>query len=404
VTARSGENALPPTPRSGHSAELAFLVVALRALLSEEPQRELAGLDTSRLDWQWVLKRAEEERLAALLYSVLRSLPLSATIRDCLRAAWVAVKRQHLLCVEQLSGILHAFEREGVPVILLKGPALAEALYRDPGLRPFTDLDLLIHRADLPQALQVLSSLAYHHLAADRSLEFELAYVGAACFVSTSGESADLPLDLHWELLTHPGGAPARLISTQEVWDRTVKVERWNRPAFALSLEDLLIYLALHWAIHHAFVGLIWQLDVALLLRRHGATLDWEAVAERAHRWRVRGALYFALRGVQERFGVQVPLSLLADLRPRGARPAAAAWLLSRTDERLGRLDHLIPFLLMDRGSDCLRTLAEGALPPAAWVRCRCSQPSLFRGYLTHYGRLGEVCLRAVRGALARPA
>lgn len=386
------------------SAELAFLVAAARAFLDEKPLGDPQAFGAEGLDWGRVLRRAQDERLASLLYAVLRSLPSPVPVLDHLRAAWVAFRRQHLSAVEQLSEVLLALERQGVPVILLKGPVLAEALYRDPGLRPFTDLDLLIDRADLPQALQVFSALGYRHLAADRSLEFELAYVGAACFVGAKRKAEGLPLDLHWELLTHPGVAPAGVIDTREVWDRAVKVEWWNRPALALSPEDLLIYLALHWAIHHAFAGLIWPLDIALLLRRHGAALDWEAVAERARRWRVRGALYFALRGAEERFGAQVPVSLMAGLRLRGARPAAAAWLLSRTDERLGRLDHVIPLLLMGRGSDVLRALAAGALPPAAWIRCRYGGASLLCGYLAHYARVGRICTRAVRAGVGDPA
>lgn len=380
-----------------HSAELAFLVAALRAFLNEEPLSEFSTRTAPSLDWGWILRRAEDERLASLLYAVLRSLPSPVPILDRLRAAWVAFRRQHLLGVEQLSGILLAFERQGVPVIVLKGPALAQALYRDPGLRPFTDLDLLIHRADLRQVLQVLSSLGYRHLAAGRPLEFELAYVGAACFVHTSGESAELPLDLHWELLTRPGVAPPSVMDSREVWDRAVKVDGWSRPGLTLCPEDLLIYLALHLAVHHALSGLLWQLDLALLLRRHGATLDWEAVAERARRWRVAGALSFALREVQERFGVEVPSSLLAPLRPPGLRHSVLDWLRHRRDEQLGRLDYLIPLLLLDRGFDLFWLLARGALPPAGWVRCRYGGRSLLRAYLAHYGRIGKICARTVR-------
>ncbi len=386
--------------RSGHSADLAFLVAALRAFLDEEPLGARRAFGADSLDWGWILRRAQEERLAPVLYAVFRALPSPVPILDSLRTSWLAGRRQHLLGVEHLRGLLSVFEREGVPVIPLKGPALGEALYRDPGLRPFTDLDLLIHRADLRQALQVLSSLGYRHLAAGRPLEFELAYVGAACFVSPSGEPSGLPLDLHWELLTHPGVAPASVVDSREFWDRAVKVEGWSRPVLALCPEDLLIYLALHWAVHHAFAGLIWKLDLALLLRRYAATLDWDAIAERAHRWRVRGVLYFALRLVQEDFGVGPSPSLLARLRPHGARSFVVDWLLSRRDERLGRLDHVIPLLLMDWGSDVLRTVASGALPAAGWVRCRYGGGSLLRAYLAHYGRLGKICARMMQAGV----
>lgn len=391
-------------PRAGHSYELPFLVAAARAFLADEPLGEVPALPAHAPDWERVLKRAEEERLAALLYAVFSAYSPPIPILDRLRTAWVAAQRQHLLGVEQLQGLLDAFEREGVPVVLLKRPALAEALYRDPALRPFTDLDLLIPRADLGRALRLLSEMGYRHLADERPFEFELGYAGAACFVSARGRPFEFPLDLHWELLTHPGGVPARGIDRREVWGRAVKGQWGNRPTRVLCPEDLLIYLALHWAVHHAFAGLIWQLDLALLLRRHGATLDWEAVGERARGWRIRGALYFALRMVQERLGVPVPVPLLSDLRPRGVRASAVAWLLRRRDERRGRLDHAIPLLLMDRGSDFVRALACGALPLPGWACLRYGKGSLLGAYLAHYARLGSVALRTLRAASRSPS
>lgn len=46
-------------------------------------------------------------------------------------------------------------------VACLKGLALADGLYEDPGLRPSTDLDLLIADADFTAAIEVLSALGW---------------------------------------------------------------------------------------------------------------------------------------------------------------------------------------------------------------------------------------------------
>ena len=384
------------------SADQTLLGGATRAFLNEESPSETLALAAGALNWDWVLRRAEAERLGALLYAVLRSLPLPDGVLDRLRVAWVSGRRQHLLGVEQLSGVLSAFEREGLPVLTLKGPALAEMLYRDPGLRPFTDLDLLIRAADVSRAVLLLSALGYRHLDIGNSLPYELAWRHAASFVSAENRPGHLPIDLHWGLLDSPGIAPAPEIDLQEIWGRAVKVEAWEQPARGPCPEDLLIYLALHWAVHHAFSGLIWRLDLALLLRRYGATLDWKAVAERARRWRVRGALYVALRKIEVEFGVESPPAFLARLKRGGPRLALVEWLSRRRGEQLERLDYLIPVLLMDRGSDVLRALASGALPPAGWARFRYGKESLLGAYLAHYSRIGRVCLRTLRGTLAR--
>ena len=295
--------------------------------------------------------------------------------------------------MEQLRSLLAAFDRASVPVMPLKGPALGEALYRDPGLRPFTDLDLLVRRADVPRAVRLLSTLGYRALEHQRPLAYELADATAACFVAVERGSGTLPVDLHWGLVGFPGGIGPRALDTEEVWGRAVTEERWGRQVLALGREDLVLYLALHLAIHHPLDGLAWQLDVALLLRRDGAAMDWERAIGRARRWRVAGAFYFALSRVERRFAACVPPAVLAALRPRGARGAILDRLGARSD-RLGRFDHLIPLLLLDRGADLARGLTAGVLPAPAWVRRRYGTGSALYGYVMHYGRLGGIAAR----------
>lgn len=383
-----------------HSRAEAFLSSAVRAFLNEQPPDETFAAGS--LDWDWIQRRAEAERLAPLLYAVVRSLPLPGAVLDRLRAAWIGGRRQHLLGVEQLCGVLGAFERERLPALTLKGPALGEMLYRDPGLRPFTDLDLLVRAADLSRAVSLLSALGYRDLEDGHSLEYRLAWRHSASFTGAESPGDRLPIDLHWGLLESPGIAPTPPIDLDEIWERAVKVGAWDQPARTFGPEDLLIYLALHWALHHAFSGFIWGLDLALLLRRSRGDLDWGAVAERGERWGVRSALYFALREVEDQFAVGVPAAFLARLRPWGLRPVALQWLSRRKGERLERLDYLVPILLTDRSDDLLRAFVSAALPPAGWARFRYGKESLLRAYLAHYGRIGRVCLRTLRATLSR--
>jgi len=71
-----------------------------------------------------------------------------------------------------------------------------------------------------------------------------------------------------------------------------------GQEALGLCPEDLLLYLSVHLAVHHALAGLLWYYDLFLIERWRG-TLDWEALIAWASRWRVRAALYFALWELQ---------------------------------------------------------------------------------------------------------
>jgi hypothetical protein len=67
------------------------------------------------------------------------------------------------LFVDAVTAEVHdALARAGVPAILLKGPAIAEWLYRDRGeLRTYGDTDLLVQRADWYRAVDVLRGLGF---------------------------------------------------------------------------------------------------------------------------------------------------------------------------------------------------------------------------------------------------
>lgn len=301
---------------------------------------------------------------------------------------------RHRLGVEALRALLDAFERAAIAVIPLKGPLLAEALYDEPGLRPFTDLDLLVRRRDVPRAVALLATLGYRALEHERPIAYELAHATAACFVPAGSTGISYPVDLHWGLVGFPAGVAPRTLDAEEVWAHAVTEERWGRPILQLCREDLLLYLALHLAVHHPLGGLPWQLDLALLVRR-GQDLTWERVTERARGWGVAGAAYFALRLVEDRFAPGVPASALARLRPRGPRGALLD-RIARSSGARGGVDHFVDLLLLDRMSDLCRALAALACPSPAWVQSRYATPSALRGYLVHYGRIGKILSRSL--------
>lgn len=303
--------------------------------------------------------------------------------------------RRHLLGSASLRAVLAALARAGVPALPLKGPVLAEALYDPPEERPFTDLDLLVRRADVPAALGVLAALGYRHLPGGRPLAHERAHAAAAVFVREDDPSS-VPVDLHWELVA-PAGVVRRFpVPVEEVWARSVPAPEWGPLARRLSREDLLLYLALHLALHHPLGGGRWRQDIVRLLHRFGAVLDWAAVGERAERWGVRAAVAFALARVGAGPGARNP-PVPPALRP-GRLRAALIERLARRPAGEGRLDHVAALLVAESLPALAATVIAGALPPPAWVRARYGAPDAARGYAKHLGRLAS----SVRRALAR--
>jgi hypothetical protein len=297
-----------------------------------------------------------------------------------------------LVLSRELAGLLRRFEAAGLPVIPLKGPVLGESLYPDPALRPSSDLDLLIRPETLLPVDGLLQSLGYRRLPDAHSWGFDIAYDRATLYEGPSG----IRVDLHWGLLSDPRYSWNEREGLT-VWDRAVRIRVAGEEALGLTPEDLLLYLALHLAVHHGLAGLLWYWDLFLILDRWGDTLDWRAVIERASRWRVRTALYFALIGLELFFDASAPVSVMARIRPRGPRAAAIEWLLRhRGAQRRAQLEPLIALLLADRSRTLLAPLGHVLCPPPAWVRARYAGAgsSLLTQYLAHYRGAGEVMRR----------
>jgi hypothetical protein len=355
------------------------------------------------LSWDRVLTIAEAEGLAPALGFVVDARPPAAmplAVRERLRQALADSTAGQLILGRELERLLEALDRVALPAIPLKGPALAETLYPKPVLRPSSDLDLLVRPETVLGVDGVLHRLGYRRLADDHSWDFDLAWDRATLYEGP----ARVRVDLHWSLLSEPLYAWDEAAG-RAVWERAVTIPLAGRGALGLCPEDLLLYLAAHLAAHHGLAGLLWYWDLALLLGRWADRLDWDAIAARAARWRVRTALYFALLGCQRLFAIAAPARVLAELRPRGLRAAALRRLLRRYEaDRLKRLEHLIALLLVDRTRDLIAPLTATLMPSPAWLRARYegASASLLGHYLAHYGRMVTIAAAAIAPGPAR--
>jgi len=366
------------------------LIAVARAFLEGHPLRHTMRAVAAR-DWAATVERAENERLAPILYVALRGGAAPAGVLARLRASWMAAECQQLLAGKQLRDIVGAFHDAGIQTIVLNGPALAASYYPDPALRPFIDLDLLVRRTDRERALDILLARGYTLETPGRSLD----HVPAAYLAAPDG-SGLLPVDLHWECVAQSAAGRAAEQAADEIWSRAVPAPAWGSAARTLAPEDFLIYLAANFAIHHTLTGALWQLDLALVLQRHGGTLEWDAIAARARRWGAASAVYFSLRSVGGDLGVSAPTPAMNRLRPGDLRVTLIDRLQRPDVPPPARLEYLIGVAMLDRYSDIARTLASGLVPPPGWLRSRYDSRSIVAAYLTHYGRVARSVARAM--------
>lgn len=171
-------------------------------------------------------------------------------IRDySLRACSAARQLQQAYRIYSLEAALHerrlkhviaVMRSFGAEPVLVKGWAIAR-LHREPGLRPYCDLDLCV----LPD----------HYAAARAALRSP----------ETGGGTVDL----------HPGFGKFYERQADQIFARSQLVSLGNLEVRVLGPEDNLRFLSLH-LLRHGAVRPLWLADIAVLLESRTNDFDWD--------------------------------------------------------------------------------------------------------------------------------
>jgi hypothetical protein len=274
-------------------------------------------------DWEAILRKAERWGMAPLVYVNVRQAGRAADVPQ--PVAEILRHRYHrdaLHGVAQraaLRTILLRLAEARVPVIVLKGAALAALVYPSPTLRPMRDIDLLVHGRDrarvdaLVGSLREASARAHGsdpHVGPER---FGLLDIG--CHICRPPLAARMPIEDFWQR--------ARPAQIESVATRV------------FSPEDLLLHLGLHLTIQLAdadrCVGGVRTLcDIGATCRRYGEGIDWRRLVTQAKAYGIAKQLAYAFGLARDLVGGAVPARALEDLRagfgrlPREERLVAA--------------------------------------------------------------------------------
>jgi hypothetical protein len=218
----------------------------------------------------------------------------------------------------------------GVPVIVLKGAALAETVYGSLALRPMSDLDLLVHHEHVPLMAQVLEREGY---ALSSQLLPPAYYQHNHFHLPYRGRQGEVLVEVHWQLQETLGVQQPDLA---EIWRGAVPARVAGVETLVMGCEELLLYLCLHLQKHgyynrylrtrpdaaayilhgHGTNRLLWFCDVWEVVQRYQAELDWPRVVAKARRWSIEGTVYCTLDLLARLFGPSPAAPVLARLHP----------------------------------------------------------------------------------------
>jgi hypothetical protein len=233
------------------------------ALDPDELAAWTAGVDLQNLD-------AGSVRLLPGLYLRLKESgldhPWLATMRGWYRRTFY----RNRLIVHRGLELAEKLESCGVPTLLLKGSPLIALYYKDAGVRPMGDFDVMIDESFSRRQIEAILAEGGGARLRTRSLH-------ADTYVDSDG----FEYDLHWHLV------PELAIAGQSrgLWSRAADVAIQGRRFRTLSTEDHVFHALIHGMRVSDVPPMRWIVDVATIARRaeaDGQAVDWLSVAESA--------------------------------------------------------------------------------------------------------------------------
>lgn len=219
---------------------------------------------------------------------------LNADTRECWRGAVAAATLAGLQMHRELQRLQRILADAGIPVVPLKGPALADRLYGDSALRVSADLDLLIPLEKLDAASALLKKEGWHpDFDPKRMASLTDTRVRWNHGTFTHNQRGWI-VEVHWQLFITWLGRRSMPLTAND-W---LNADRSDN-------EELLLYLCLH-GTKHWWRQLKWVVDIDRCVRlAHG--LDWERLSRVAGARGCQRALDLGLWLACEFCGLQLP-------------------------------------------------------------------------------------------------
>ncbi|MFC1548576.1 nucleotidyltransferase family protein [Candidatus Omnitrophota bacterium] len=276
----------------------------------------------------------------------------------------------NLLLRERVENILRPFNEAGIPVILLKGIAMLNDIYRDTNDRVLGDVDMLVKKKDFEKVKHILTSAGFSFIHGNM--------VNAEVYGAET--PVEIYIDLHNHLMNPKSPAQKKVYDPDEsgIWDNAVPVEFGGQKAYTLCIEDRIIYLCFH-MLKERFSKDKWFKDLILLIREKNNEINTSKLIDTAKKYGTYKLCAFIIDYLNRSYETEI--GLLKEHHPEkdflfyGIECAIFRLMLCRFTRIIFPVRELLWILVMDSASKKLGFLKDlflylpGKLNPAKLKR-----------------------------------
>ena len=230
------------------------------------------------VDTDLVFDTSVEHRCAPALYLWLRG--QDGVPPELVEALWAAHRDQtmrHMRTLAELSRVKGALDAAGIRWVVVKGPVLSERLWPRSDMRQYADLDVVVDRRQLGEALDALEEGGATLV--DRNWPMIRSTMRAELTLRLPHGTA---LDLHWHLVNERSERRMFDFPVEEMLARRVPAGLEGLQVDTLDPVDTVLHLAYHTA-RSGGQRLMWFKDFASAVQAPG--MSWDVLQDRAARY-----------------------------------------------------------------------------------------------------------------------
>jgi hypothetical protein len=254
------------------------------------------------IDWQYTLEQLKREGIAPMLWFYIDINELKPLIFENVYSSLADYFKinliQNMSALGEAKKAFSKFRAAGIPLVVLKGLFLIEYVYPHPAMRGLSDIDILVHKADIFRVDECLQLLGYS--AKDSTPKIAVNNPpGYLASLDYFHEKASVHhIHVHWHLVNT--SVPAYMFTPgmdmEYIWEKTIVAKIADIDVKILCPEHAFIYLCEHaLRVGHSFDRLILVSDIILLWKAYEDRINWIRLWEESRKLHLDRFLFLAL-------------------------------------------------------------------------------------------------------------
>ena len=230
-------------------------------------------------------------------------------VKEQLMERFKGVYRYYLykneILMHRIGSLLAAFEDAGIETMVLKGAALIQLYYRESGLRPMLDADVLVHANQAKQAMELLTKLRWKPVRYTQP-QMRIPILHSTPFEDGGGRQVDLHWHLFWECFNAS--------DNDDYWTNSIPIKIGGVQTLALSPTDQLLHTCWHGARWNEVPPIRWIADAMAIMGASAEEIDWARLFKKAQKHHIVMPIKDTLTYLKKTFDAPIPDTLLKSL------------------------------------------------------------------------------------------